>query len=45
MLSAMISEAEVEALLERARLNPEQPEFFRCLLDATVYAHAPISDD
>ncbi len=42
----MISETELEARLEHARQNPEEePEFFRCLLDATVYAHAPISDD
>lgn len=42
----MISERELERRLERARQNPrEEPGFFRCLLDATVYAHAPISDD
>jgi type III secretion system (T3SS) SseB-like protein len=42
----MISESELEELLERARGNPEaDQEFFRHLLDATVYAHAPISDD
>ena len=42
----MISESELEEHLERARGNPEaDQEFFRYLLDATVYAHAPISDD
>lgn len=42
----MISENELEERLERARGNPkEDQEFFRYLLEATVYAHAPISDD
>lgn len=42
----MISERELERRLERARQNRElEPAFFRCLLDARVYAHAPMSDD
>lgn len=42
----MISESELEERLEQARGNPEaEQEFFRCLLDATVHAHASISDD
>lgn len=42
----MISESELEERLERARGNPEaDQEFFLYLLEATVYAHAPISDD
>lgn len=37
---------ELEARLERSRLDPtEEPAFFRSLLEATVYAHAPASDD
>ncbi|QND81016.1 SseB family protein [Pseudoxanthomonas mexicana] len=37
---------ELEALLERSRLDPtEEPAFFRSLLDATVYIHVPVSDD
>lgn len=40
------SEVELEAWLVRARENPaEEPAFFRRLLDATVYVHAPASDD
>lgn len=43
---AMISESELEERLERARGNPEEDqEFFRYLLEATVYAHVPTSDD
>ncbi|WP_449301634.1 SseB family protein [Pseudoxanthomonas mexicana] len=42
----MISERELERRLELARQNRElEPAFFRCLLDAKVYAHAPVSDD
>lgn len=42
----MISETDLEELLERARGNPEvDQEFFERLLGARVYAHAPISDD
>ena len=42
----MISERELERRLELARQNRElEPAFFRCLLDAVVYAHAPLSDD
>ncbi len=42
----MISESELEERLEQARGNPEaDQEFFRLLLEATVYAHVPISDD
>lgn len=41
-----ISTAELERLLERARTRrEEEPAFFRCLLDAWVYAHVPLSDD
>lgn len=41
-----ISTLELERLLERARtLREEEPAFFRCLLDAWVYAHVPLSDD
>jgi len=42
----MISERELERRLELARQNRNlEPAFFRCLLDAVVYAHAPVSDD
>lgn len=42
----MISERDLERRLELARQNRElEPAFFRCLLDAVVYAHAPMSDD
>ena len=42
----MISERELERRLERVRQNRDlEPAFFRCLLDARVYAHAPVSDD
>ena len=41
-----ISTAELERLLERARTHGEEElAFFRCLLDAWVYAHVPLSDD
>ena len=41
-----ISTAELERRLERARVyREEEPAFFRCLLDAWVYAHAPLSDE
>lgn len=41
-----ISTAELERRLERARTHrEEEPAFFRCLLDAWVYAHVPLSDD
>lgn len=43
---AKISTAELERRLERARTHrEEEPAFFRCLLDAKVYTHAPASDD
>ena len=43
---AKISTEELERRLERARTHrEEEPAFFRCLLDAKVYAHAPASDD
>ena len=42
----MISEIELEERLEQARGNPEaDQQFFTYLLEATVYAHVPISDD
>lgn len=42
----MISTIELERLLERAReYRDEEPAFFSLLLEATVYTHAPISDD
>ncbi len=42
----MISEREFEHRLEQVRQNRElEPAFFRCLLDAVVYVHAPVSDD
>jgi hypothetical protein len=41
-----VSENELRRLLQRAMTDPkEEPAFFRALLDATVYAHVPISDD
>ena len=41
-----ISTAELERRLERARAyREEEPAFFRCLLDAWVYTHAPLSDE
>ena len=41
-----VSTAELERRLERARTHrEEEPAFFRCLLDAWVYAHVPLSDD
>ena len=41
-----VSTAELERRLERARSHrEEEPAFFRCLLDAWVYAHVPLSDD
>ena len=43
---ARISTAELERRLERARTHREEElAFFRCLLDAWVYAHVPLSDD
>ena len=40
------AEADLEAALERARESYEEERaFFRRLLDATVYVHAPVSDD
>ena len=42
----MITNEELEIRLERAREHrEEEPAFFRGLLEATVYAHAPQSDD
>ncbi|WP_449301676.1 SseB family protein [Pseudoxanthomonas mexicana] len=41
-----LAEVELEASLERCRTDPgEEPAFFRRLLESTVYAHAPASDD
>lgn len=41
-----ISTAELERRLERARKNrDEEQAFFRCLLEAWVYAHVPLNDD
>jgi hypothetical protein len=38
----MISQAELDALMQRALSDKDaEPAFFRALLDATVYAHAP----
>lgn len=38
--------SDLEAWMERVRDHPaEEPAFFRALLDATVYVHAPASDD
>jgi hypothetical protein len=43
---AVTGVAELEGLLERARADgKEERTFFRCLLGAWVYAHAPLSDD
>lgn len=43
---AKISTAELERRLEHARMHrEEEPAFLRCLLDAWVYAHVPLSDD
>lgn len=40
------SESELETWLDRSRSDPgEEPAFFRRLLDAKVYVHAPASDD
>ncbi len=42
----MISETELERRLESARQNGDlEPAFFRYMLDAMDYAHAPVSDD
>ena len=42
----MISEQELERRLELACQHRElEPAFLRCLLDAPLYAHAPMSDD
>lgn len=41
-----IGTAELERRLERARVyREEEPAFFRCLLDAWVYAHVPLSNE
>lgn len=41
-----LAEDELETWLDRSRSDPgEEPAFFRRLLDATVYVHAPASDD
>lgn len=43
---AMMSTSELQRCLERARTHQEEePALFRCLLDAFVYAHVPLSDD
>lgn len=43
---AKISTAELERRLELARTNrDEEQAFFRCLLEAWVYAHVPLNDD
>lgn len=37
---------ELENALQRAMIDPrEEPAFFRALLEATVYAHVPLSED
>lgn len=42
----MTSADTLEQFIERILEHPEdEPEFFRHLLNATVYAHAPLSDD
>lgn len=42
----MLTAEELEIRLERAReYREEEPEFFRSLLEAIVYVHAPKSDD
>ena len=42
----MVSERELERRLDLARQNGElEAAFFRCLLNARVYVHAPVSDD
>lgn len=41
-----MNEADLERLLEEARTSHEaEVRFFRTLLDAPIYAHAPLSDD
>lgn len=43
---ARIRSVDLEAWLQRVRDRPdEEPAFFRAMLDATVYVHAPASDD
>lgn len=43
---AKISTTELERRLERTRTHQkEEPAFFRCLLEAWVHAHVPLSDD
>lgn len=42
----MITPEELNRLLEASVSNPTtEPEFFRALLDATLYAHTPLHDD
>lgn len=43
--AAKVSAEELEELRERAVEHREEGPYFRALLDATVYAHAPISND
>lgn len=45
MPSPKVSLYELEQLRRRAREQREEVPFFRALLDAAVYAHAPLSDD
>lgn len=42
---AKVSVEELELLRERAIQHQEDAPYFRALLEATLYAHAPISDD
>ena len=42
---AKVSVDELERLRERAIQHREEGPYFRALLDATLYAHAPLSDD
>lgn len=42
----MIAPEELNRLLDASVTNPDtEPEFFRALLDATLYTHAPLHDD
>ncbi|WP_018973888.1 SseB family protein [Rudaea cellulosilytica] len=42
---AKVSVEELERLRERAIERRDEAPYFRALLDATLYAHAPLSDD
>lgn len=45
MPAPKVSLTELEALRRRAQDHRDEGPFFRALLDAAVYAHAPLSDD